>query len=184
MQIEVQAYNKEWPVQFEKIRNHLQQHIKVPYVSIEHVGSTSVPGLYAKPKIDIDIIVKNNLEKPAVIQELNLIGYTYMGDLGISGREAFKYVGTHLSLPDHNLYLIEETNIAWLNHKYLRDYLRANEHARTAYSELKLSLAQKFPDDIDAYIDGKTDFIIDILRKSEMDEHSLEAIEGQNKQQS
>lgn len=176
MPIEVQAYNEQWPVQFQKIKHNLQKHIKGSYLSIEHVGSTSVPGLYAKPKIDIDIIVKNNLEKPAIILDLNSIGYDHIGDMGITGREAFRYARS----ADHNLYLIEEINIAWLNHRYLRDYLREHENVRTTYSELKLSLAQKFPDDIDAYIDGKTAFIIDILRKSDMDEHSLAEIEEQN----
>lgn len=181
MLIEVQPYNKKWPVYFQKIKNNLENHINAPYVSIEHIGSTSVPGLYAKPKIDIDVIVKTNQEKPAVIHDVNLIGYKHIGDLGITGREAFRYFGTTISLPEHNLYLIEETNIAWLNHKYLREHLRKYEDAKIAYSALKRSLAKKFPNDINAYIDGKTAFILDILEKSNMPEDKLQIIKMQNK---
>jgi len=103
-----------------------------------------------------------------------------LGDLGITGREAFLYNDVFLPLQKHNLYLIEETNIAWLNHKHLREYLRNNENARDEYSKLKLSLAKKFPNNIDAYIDGKTAFILDILRRSDLKETSLRIIEEQN----
>lgn len=180
MLIEVQTYNEKWAVYFQEIKNNLENHLKSPYKSIEHVGSTSVPGLYAKPTIDIDIIVQNRQKKPAVISDLKLAGYEHLGDLGITGREAFLYNDVFLPLQKHNLYLIEETNIAWLNHKHLREYLRNNENARDEYSKLKLSLAKKFPNNIDAYIDGKTAFILDILRRSDLKETSLRIIEEQN----
>jgi len=181
MPIEVVPYNPKWPDYFGEIEAYILSRLDSEYLHIEHVGSTSVAGLSAKPIIDIDIIVRKSEDKKPIISSLEFAGYEHLGDLGIMGRDAFKMKVDELLLPKHNLYLIDEMNIAWLNHKYLRDYLRINSYFRDAYSELKLALAKEHSENIDAYIDGKTDFIIHVLRKSAMSEEDLEVIEKQNK---
>jgi len=181
MKIEVHPYNVDWPEQFQEIKNWLMQSLHSPFLSIEHVGSTSVPGLSAKPIIDIDIIIEKESAKEAIISELDNIGYQHLGDLGIIGREAFRKKGKALDFPNHNLYVIPENNVAWHNHRYLRDYLRANEDMAKAYGELKTSLSENYPDNMDAYLDGKTNFILDILKSSEIPEEALNNIEEQNK---
>lgn len=85
----VEEYNPEWKNAFELIKNELLTVLNGKIDSIEHVGSTSVEGLAAKPIIDIDIVIDNNFEE--VKKALESIGYIYEGDLGIRGREAFAY---------------------------------------------------------------------------------------------
>jgi len=180
MIIEVHPYNTHWPEHFIEIEYWLSLHISSPYKSIEHVGSTSVPGLSAKPIIDIDIIIDEEKDKQAIIDELTALGYIHLGDLGIIGREAFRKSGRALEFPNHNLYIIPEANVAWHNHKFLRDYLRSNKDSVKTYSELKIALAQEFSEDIDAYLDGKTKFILEILKLSDIPKSSLKEIEKQN----
>jgi len=181
MKIEVLKYDDRWPQYFLEIRDFLAGHIRSAYLSIEHVGSTSVKGLYAKPILDIDIIIQDGEETNKILDELSAIGYIHVGDLGIIGREAFRKTGETLNYFPHNLYVIHESNIAWHNHKYLRDHLRQNDLSRAAYGNLKKSLAEKYPEDIDAYIDGKTDFILSVLSQSKIEASGLKAIEKQNK---
>lgn len=181
MNITVSAYDDSWPSAFILIKNLLESSFSSPYLCIEHVGSTSVPGLAAKPVIDIDILVEQTEDMSSLIIDLKELGYKHLGDLGITGREAFRAEGSLSELPRHNLYLIEKNNIAWINHKSLRDYLITNAEARDKYAQLKLELAEKYPDNIDAYIDGKTDFILNILSLMDMNSEDLSSIKDQNK---
>ena len=89
--VEVVPYDPAWPVRFEEIRGHLLSILSGQDVRVEHVGSTSVPGLAAKPIIDIDIVLKVGESFEAVKNALEANGYTHVGDLGINGREVFKY---------------------------------------------------------------------------------------------
>ena len=181
MKITISTYDDSWPAAFIQIRHLLESSLSSPYVSIEHIGSTSVPGLCAKPIIDIDIMVNEKGEKIPIIIDLKKLGYKHVGDLGIIGREAFRPTGELLELPKHNLYLMETDNIAWVNHRLLRDQLRANAEDRDRYAQLKRDLAKKYPEDIDAYIEGKSEFILKVLSESEMDMVALNIIRAQNK---
>ena len=87
----VVPYNDQWPIKFEKIKTEVFATLGKLAVSIEHVRSTSVEGLWAKPIIDIDVIISDNEFLPQVIDKLENIGYQYEGNLGIEGREAFRY---------------------------------------------------------------------------------------------
>ena len=129
---------------------------------IEHVGSTSVEGLSAKPIIDIDIVIDQNFEE--VRQALESIGYIYEGDLGISGREAFKYQNKpHLMA--HHLYVCNRDNEELRWHIKFRDYLRQHKEDRDKYSAIKKEMAFKYPEDIDFYIEGKQPVILEIYKK-------------------
>lgn len=177
MPIVIAAYNPQWPVLFAQLAAPIQQHLHHHKVTIEHVGSTAVPGLAAKPVIDMDIVVHNVDAIPAIIADLAALGYVHRGDLGIAGREAF-YAPTHL--PRHHLYLGHHTTPSIRNHLLVRDYLRHHSHAVTAYATLKQQLAQTCGDDVDAYVAGKSQFLADILRAQGMAAHDVEAIIGQN----
>ena len=87
--IVVQPYSREWEQNFLDIRNEIQDAIGELALRIEHVGSTAVPGLSAKPIIDIDVVIKDDSALDAVVSKLRAIGYMHEGDLGIAGREAF-----------------------------------------------------------------------------------------------
>lgn len=100
----VETYNEMWTTEFEKIKAEIESVLANLCIGIEHVGSTSVVGLSAKPIIDIDIVIEDYLVFPEVIKKLNSIGYIHEGDLGIKDREAFKYVDKP-HLQQHHLYV-------------------------------------------------------------------------------
>ena len=128
---------------------------------IEHVGSTSVPGLAAKPVIDIDVVIESEDHLQEVASRLASIGYEARGDLGVRGRYAFS---SPPHLPDHHLYVCARDNAELHRHLALRDYLRRHPEKAAAYSRLKQSLAQAHPFDRDAYTEGKTSWIEKALK--------------------
>lgn len=158
----VEDYNPEWKNEFERIKNELLTVLSGKINSIEHVGSTSVEGLAAKPIIDIDVVIDKNFEE--VKKALESIGYIYEGDLGISGREAFDYKNkSHLMV--HHLYVCNKDNEELYRHITFRDYLRQHKEDRYRYSSIKKEMALKYPEDIDSYIEGKQPVILDIYKK-------------------
>ena len=165
--IKVVPYNPEWAGEFERIKSGLTRALGDLALAVEHVGSTSDPGLYAKPIIDIDIVIDNNTFPP-VKSRLSGIGYNHIGDLGIHGREAFDYENkSHLM--EHHLYVCEKDDDELKRHLALRDFLRVSEEYRDKYSRIKLEMAEKFPHNIDAYIDGKQPLILEIYAKRGLD---------------
>ena len=147
----VQSYNKTWADDFVKIRDELKNVLKDLALRIEHVGSTSVEGLSAKPIIDIDVVIQDRSDLPKVISALQKIGYSHEGDQGISGREAFKYEGKE-HLRKHHLYVCALDANELKRHIAFRDYLRSNPDAVAEYSRIKEEGAKLYPWDIDKYI--------------------------------
>lgn len=159
----VLPYDDNWAIEFEKIKSELQAALMGSETSIEHVGSTSVKGMYAKPIIDIDIVIENDMFD-TVRNRLRSIGYEHVGDLGITSREAFDYNGKN-HLMEHHLYVCPKDSPELKRHIMFRDYLRLNETDRDRYSKVKIEMAKKFPHDIDGYISGKQPVILDIYMK-------------------
>ena len=123
---------------------------------IEHVGSTSVPGLPAKPIIDMDVVIESADQLEDVEARLAEIGYQPRGDLGVTGRYAFE---SPAGLRDHHLYVCAGDNAELHRHLAFRDYLRRHPEEAAAYGLLKQSLAQAHPFDREAYTEGKTHWI-------------------------
>lgn len=158
----VKDYAPEWKSEFECIKAELLTVLDGKIITIEHVGSTSVEGLAAKPIIDIDVVIHNNFEE--VKEALESIGYTHEGDLDIPGREAFKYKDKP-QLMVHHLYVCNDDSEELHRHITFRNYLREHKEDREAYSSIKKEMALKYPEDIDSYIEGKQPVILDIYRK-------------------
>ena len=154
----VLPYDEGWERDFEDIREELAAALGGNALRIEHVGSTSVKGLSAKPIIDIDVVIEDNTRLDAVILALEKIGYHYEGDLGIAGREAFRYEGKE-HLREHHLYVCPQDSPELKRHTAFRDYLRSHEDAVGEYSRIKKEGAGLYPDDIDKYIRHKSPFI-------------------------
>jgi GrpB-like predicted nucleotidyltransferase (UPF0157 family) len=174
--IEVVDYDPAWPDRFAAIRDRIAPALG-PIAVIEHVGSTAVPGLAAKPVIDIDVVVPDSAAIPAAIKALEGLGYEHLGELGVRDREAFRRPpGTER----HNLYVCPAGGEGLRNHLALRDHLRSHPEAVEAYGALKRRLATEAPD-IDAYVIAKTDLIVSFLRAEGIDEGTLAAIEAANK---
>ena len=160
----VEPYNEEWKSDFIAIRDELDTVLKDIVLRIEHVGSTSVEGLSAKPVIDIDVVIKDTTVLPDVISALQTIGYFHEGDLGIPGREAFKYEGKE-HLRKHHLYVCSQDSEELKRHITFRDYLRSNPDAVEEYSKIKEEAANLYPWDIDKYIEHKSPVIEMIYKR-------------------
>lgn len=176
----VVEYDAEWPRRFEELRARVWPVVAEVADRIEHVGSTSVPGLAAKPIIDMTIVVAARGEVPLAIERLATLGYRHRGNLGIEDREAFD---NPADLPTHNLYVCPEGTIGLVNQVTVRDSLRADADASRRYGELKKRLAAEFPHDIERYVFGKTDFILDVLRRAGLSATQLAAIDRVNRRQ-
>ncbi|MGB4595377.1 MAG: GrpB family protein [Anaerolineaceae bacterium] len=160
----VVTYDPNWPKEFDKIRDSLWLAIRDVVERVEHVGSTSVPGLAAKPVIDIDVVISETQEFTKVKTALESLGYWHNGNQGIPGREAFKYDPAQKpDLMRHHLYVCAADSAELKRHLTLRDHLRRYPTERDAYAIVKLSAAQAHPDDIDGYIEAKSPFVRAIL---------------------
>ncbi|MCL2500599.1 MAG: GrpB family protein [Defluviitaleaceae bacterium] len=165
--ITVVPYNAAWSDEFRKIKDELVPALSETALAIEHVGSTSVPGLFAKPIIDIDIVI--DMRDFGVVQKrLAGLGYTHVGDLGIPGREAFKYEDKP-HLMEHHLCVCDKNADELKRHIALRNFLRGNNEYRDKYSQIKQAMAIKYPHDIDNYILGKQPVILEIYEKCGLD---------------
>lgn len=149
--VTVLPYDPAWAQEFQAIEKELKDALKDFAISIEHVGSTSVPGLSAKPIIDIDIVIKDASVLTDVVEALRTIGYHHDGDNGIKGREAFSYEGKE-HLMKHHLYVCSRDASELKRHVTFRDYLRSNPEAVKEYSRVKEEGARLYPFDIDGYI--------------------------------
>ena len=163
----VLPYDEHWAQDFLQIREELQAALGELAQKIEHVGSTSVRGLSAKPIIDIDVVIKDYSSFDAVISALEGIGYHYEGDLGIAGREAFKYEGKY-HLQKHHLYVCPQDSDELKRHIAFRDYLCAHPEAVREYSLIKEEGAKLYPYDIEKYIEYKSPVIEKIYRELEI----------------
>ena len=159
----VEKWNPQWKYEYEKIVASLGKDIIYNSIKIEHVGSTSVEGLSAKPVIDLDIVIEKN--KFAIIKELlNKKGYEHEGDLGIEGREAFSYSGKE-ELMTHHLYVCPKNSKELFKHITFRNFLENNPALAAEYSKVKEQAAVLYPDDIDKYMEFKSEIIEKIYKK-------------------
>ena len=151
----VVPYDTAWESDFLKIEEEIRSALGDLILGIEHVGSTSVKGLSAKPCIDLDVIIKDYDAFAEVIKALESIGYYHEGDLGIPNREAFGY-DDKPHLQKHHLYVCPKFSEELHRHVTFRDYLRTHPEAVRAYSLVKEEAARLFPNDIDQYIAYKS----------------------------
>jgi GrpB-like predicted nucleotidyltransferase (UPF0157 family) len=166
--IAVVPYDDTWPNWFERISNELAPFIRAHALRVDHVGSTSVPGLAAKPIIDVDVVASSEIEVPTLIEAITAAGYRWRGDLGLTGREAFSPVRDS-GLPEHHLYLVVENNKAHLDHLLLRDVLRNDSHLRDEYAALKLSNVDIAEGNMDIYVAAKAGFVARVLAQARRD---------------
>ena len=160
----VTPYNEAWKSDFEAIKHELTAALGDRIIGVEHVGSTSVEGLSAKPCIDIDIIIRDYSMLKAVVDGLASIGYIHEGDLGIKGREAFKY-SDKPHLQKHHLYVCPQDSEELHRHVVFRDFLRNHPEAVKKYSQVKEEAASLFPNDIDQYMKYKSPCIEELYQR-------------------
>ena len=162
--VTVLPYDPAWAAAFQDIKRELDAALGDLVLGIEHVGSTAVEGLSAKPCIDIDVVTKDDTVLGAVVQKLAAIGYLHEGDLGIRDREAFRYSGKP-HLLKHHLYVCPRHSRELFRHITFRDYLRTHPEAVSQYSRAKERAARLFPEDIDGYMNEKAPCIDALYRQ-------------------
>lgn len=160
----IQDYDPHWPQVFEMLRVRIAPVLNGLVTSIEHVGSTAVPGLAAKPVIDIDVVLTSARDLQLVIPKLAHLGYEHRGDLGVIGREAFRAKSDDFP---HHLYVCPPDSREYARHIAFRNYLRTHAEAANSYALLKRELAGKFASDRVAYNEGKSKFVETILHDDE-----------------
>lgn len=158
--IVIEDYDPTWPHQFAKLAARVCAALDSLALQVEHVGSTAVPGLAAKPIIDMDVVVPSTADVLEVIRRLAAIGYAHEGDLGIVGREAFR---SPRGEPRHHLYVLGDGAAELRRHLAFREALRKDGILREEYASLKRLLAAQFPGDRKAYSDAKAGFIERVL---------------------
>jgi GrpB-like predicted nucleotidyltransferase (UPF0157 family) len=159
-------YDPRWPSMYEQERTRLLAVIGAHISAIEHVGSTAVPGLAAKPVIDIMLGVDSLAAADPCIGPIEQLDYVYVREYedDIPDRRYFKKVlvdGTHT----HHVHLVETTSAFWDDHLLFRDYLIAYPQTAWDYERLKRALAPHFSNSND-YSDAKTDFILEVVEKA------------------
>lgn len=166
-EIVVADHDPEWAGWFEQLHAHIWPAVDGIALRIDHVGSTSVPGLAAKPIIDMDIVVADESQLRPVIDAVGTLGYRWVGDLGVVGREALEAAGQDgAGLPPHHLYLVVENNKAHLDHLLLRDLLRRDPEARSRYGELKRANVDLARGDMDVYVAAKAALVAELLTRA------------------
>lgn len=151
----VLPYDPAWKDAFEEIKGEIEAALGDLILGVEHVGSTSVEGLSAKPCIDVDVVIADYSVFSDVVRKLEAIGYSHEGDLGIRDREAFRY-SDKPHLLKHHLYVCPRDSRELHRHLTFRDFLRSHPEAAKQYGQVKERAAQLFPEDMDQYIAYKS----------------------------
>jgi len=159
----IEEYDPVWPQQFETLRSRIAPALGPLAAAIEHVGSTAVPGLAAKPIIDIDVLLRSRDDLAAAIKKLYSLGYLHQGDLGIPGRESFR---APLHDFPHHLYVCLPDYREFDRHIAFRDYLRTHPDDVVAYARLKRQLAAEHRTNRDAYTQAKSEFVKSMLQRA------------------
>lgn len=157
MLIKIIPFDPTWEAAYEEEARRIKNILKDILVDIHHIGSTAVKDLPAKPIIDIMPVVTHILLVDPFNDEFQALGYQCMGEFGIEGRRYFR---KGCEQRTHHVHIFEEKNHKDIDrHLVFRDYLRAHPHIAAKYGDLKKKLAAQFPEDIQAYCDGKDVFV-------------------------
>lgn len=155
--VEVLPYDEQWPARFAGEAAAVHTALGDTVIRIEHIGSTAVPGLAAKPIIDMMPLVRNVDDVGRRITAMAAIGYIPRGEFGLPGRRYFVKRPAHDRRVNCHLYAADHPEV--MRHLAFREYLRRHPAARDAYAARKVELAHAHPTDIVAYMDGKDGLI-------------------------
>ena len=161
----VQSYDPAWPSQFQRVADFVTSGLAGVCHTVEHVGSTAIPGMTAKPIIDLDVVIFARTF-PKAKAGLVALGYAHRGDLGIPEREAFDLTNAKAKsdLPPHHLYVCEDGVYELRKHLAFRNFMRQHPEWREQLNQLKVKLCEKHNNDRQAYIDGKSATVEEITK--------------------
>lgn len=183
----IEPYNPSWPLEFEKIKEVIAQALADLDIDVQHVGSTAIPGLCAKPMLDIDIIIEHKHLLQDLVTRLVKLGYISKGEQGIPGRFAFKqssdftpHTTENYTWQAHHLYVCYADSLALKNHVLFRDTLRNHPEVVQQYASVKMELVDELQLTREEYTVKKTDFILSVLSAAGLNEEDLAAIKKAN----
>ena len=156
MIVEVVPYNENWPKEFEKEKLALYEMLGSVVTKIHHIGSTSVPGLSAKPIIDILMEVESLDVLDSNSDRFESMGYEVKGEFGISGRRYYRKGGQKRT---HQIHAFKKNDAHVFRHLAFRDYIKSHPAIMKEYEALKIKLASVCENDIERYCAGKDEFI-------------------------
>jgi GrpB-like predicted nucleotidyltransferase (UPF0157 family) len=157
-QVTVVPYDPRWPAAFERAAREVREALGESLLAIHHIGSTSIPGIHAKPIIDMLAVASDLLRVDECAERMRGIGYEAKGEFGIGGRRYFRRDNPAGVRTEHvHAFAAESPHVR--RHLAFRDFLRAHAELAQEYSHLKQRLAAAHPFDIEAYMDGKEAFI-------------------------
>lgn len=162
-------YDSRWPRRFEAEAPAVAGALGVDSLAVEHIGSTAVPGLAAKPIVDIAIGVPRLSLSEEQLEAMRRLGYEYRGEAGVPGRLHFQKFAGHA----FNVHVMLHRGRLWEDNILFRDYLRQNPQTAERYAKLKRHLAAAHPESIVAYSEGKKPLIEDVLRRARAQDASL-----------
>lgn len=164
--VEVVPHNPDWPRQFQEEAQRIAAVLGNEIVIIHHFGSTSIPGIPAKPVIDILVEVRDIGRIDGYNEAMVQMGYEPKGEFGITGRRFFrKEIEGRRT---HHVHIYQVGNPEIERHLNFRDYMRVHPTEAAAYGRLKEQLARQFPEDMESYVAGKTDFVCAVERKAKI----------------
>lgn len=162
--VTVCPYDKSWPEEYEKEKKILENILKGFDFRIEHIGSTSIPGLSAKPIIDIAIAVKDEQTMIKIAEALGEAGYDMLNSLETKG-EILARKGTP-ECRTHYIHIVKLGSVYWNEHIYFKQYLLDHEQTVREYEKLKCELSKKYANDRKKYTAAKDEFISAVLEKA------------------
>lgn len=165
MRIQMVPYNPEWRQEFSREAAQLTNTLGENVVAVHHIGSTAIPNIYAKPVLDVLLVVHNHAALDAKQAQMEALGYEARGELGIPERRFFRR-GNADGDRTHQIHTFEAGSPQITRHLAFRDYMIAHPDTAQAYSDLKRTLAAQHPNDIEAYMDGKDDFVQEVDRRA------------------
>src|SRR3712207_1186257 len=161
MRVEVVPHDPRWRDAFEAEAKRIAEALGENVMAVHHVGSTAIPGIYAKPIVDMLVEVRDASEVDGRSRSMEALGYEVMGEYGIHGRRYFRK-DSREGIRTHHVRAFEAGSAEALRHLAFRDYMIAHPADAQRYSELKRRLADEHPQNMDGYIDGKDGFIKEI----------------------
>lgn len=166
-EIIIESYNEEWVEQYKQAERLLTSIFKNQVVDIQHIGSTAIAGLSAKPTIDILVVVKNINDIDLLNDTMKNYGFIANGENGIEGRRYFyKTLPQNSYVQTHHIHVYQTGNPKYKEELLFRDYLRIDNVAMREYEALKVTLANRFRHDPIAYTNAKTEFITNTMQKA------------------
>jgi GrpB-like predicted nucleotidyltransferase (UPF0157 family) len=164
MPIELYPQDPRWPAYFDEAKLGLSEVLGRYALDIQHVGSTAIPGIIAKPVIDIAIAIEQYPLPDEVLAAVAALGYTFLGEYGIPHRHLFYRRDPPVG---YNIHINELANDEFQRHVLFRDYMRSNPDAAREYEDLKRELAARY-DDVNTYAGNKSEFVQGILSKARL----------------